>query len=85
MFNVMYAEFKYQIGVHNKYVEELFGSGLPDVRELPKDLDLLLVNSHYSLDGIRPYTPAIVPVGGLHINDDGQKLPDVSNYIFLIK
>lgn len=85
LYNLLNFQYSYYIGVQNKYIEQFFGTNFPDVRDLPKDLDLLLVNSHFSLDGIRPYTPAVVPVGGLHIRDDGQKLPDVSYYFPLLQ
>ena len=79
------AQKNYYISDQNRQIEEFFGPGYPSASELPKDLDLLLINSHYSLDGILPLTPAIVPVGGLHIVDDKTKLPDVNtkyNHLF---
>lgn len=78
MYHVISAQFNYYIKSQNKYIEQHFGHGYPDVSELPRDLDLLLVNTHLSLDGVRAFTPAIIPVGGLHIVDDGTKLPEVS-------
>ncbi|XP_032453241.1 UDP-glucuronosyltransferase 1-7C isoform X2 [Nasonia vitripennis] len=51
--------------------------GYPTASDLEKDLDLLIVNSHLSLEGPRAYVPAIVPVAGLHISDDDTKLPKV--------
>ena len=78
LYHVINVQYKYHINAQNRYVEKFFGPGYPDAAELPKDLDLLLVNTHYSLDGIRAFTPAIVPVAGLHIVDDGAKLPNVS-------
>ncbi|XP_001603733.2 UDP-glucuronosyltransferase 2C1 [Nasonia vitripennis] len=76
MYHMISAQFNYHIKAQNKYVEQHFGHGYPDVTELPRDLDLLLVNTHHSLDGVRAFTPAIIPVGGLHIVDDGEKLPE---------
>lgn len=85
MYHMISGQFNYYIKVQNKYVEQHFGTGYPDVSDLPKDLDLLLVNTHLSLDGVRAFTPAIVPVGGLHIIDDGSKLPEVSIWTFFVQ
>ena len=47
---------------------------IPDVRELEKTVSLAIVNSHYSYYGIRPVTPAVIEVGGLHVEADKSKL-----------
>ncbi|XP_046412504.1 UDP-glucosyltransferase 2-like [Neodiprion fabricii] len=60
----------------NSIVKTHFGPDMPDIRELERDLSLLLVNSHHSLNGVRPFTPAIVEIGGLHVRDDGTELPE---------
>ena len=81
-FHVDNRQFNYYVNNQDRQIQEFFGPGYPSASELPKDLDLLLVNSHYSLDGIMPLTPSIVPVGGLHIVDDKTKLPDVKSTNF---
>lgn len=69
----------------DQFVDNLFGHGYPDVITLRRDLDLLLINSHYSLDGIRAYTPAIIPVAGMHIDEDNEsQLSWVSYYDFFL-
>jgi glucuronosyltransferase len=70
--------FEYHILTQDKYIEQNFGSGYPNPIELQKDLDLLLVNSHYSFGGIEANTPMIIPVAGLHIKDDDTKLTQVN-------
>ncbi|CAG9762824.1 unnamed protein product [Ceutorhynchus assimilis] len=43
----------------------------------PHQASLLLVNTHYTLHGVQPLTPAIVEVGGLHVtNKKPKKLPE---------
>ena len=83
--NTMYhywvmARYYYYIRQQDEIIEKYFGPGYPSASELLKDLDLLLVNEHYSLDGIKSMTPSMVPVGGLDIFDDGTKLSSVSNF-----
>ncbi|KAJ8667742.1 hypothetical protein QAD02_009405 [Eretmocerus hayati] len=63
----------------NDIVERLFGKGYPDVVAMQRDLDLVLVNSHSSLNGLTPTVPSIVHVAGMHIDDgdgNGSKLPE---------
>ncbi|XP_011496133.1 PREDICTED: UDP-glucuronosyltransferase-like [Ceratosolen solmsi marchali] len=77
IFNTLMSQYiQYHILGQSKYIEKYFGPGYPDTIEIQKDLDLLLVNSHFSLEGIRANTPAIVPVAGLHIKDDDTKLTE---------
>lgn len=64
----------------NRYVERFFGTGYPGIADLRRDLDLMIVNSHHSLDGIKAYPPAVIPVAGMHIftEDTYTKLSPVS-------
>lgn len=61
----------------DEIVKKHFGPDMPGIRQLERDISLLLVNSHYTLNGIRPMTPAVVEVGGLHARDDNTELPQV--------
>ncbi|XP_031777616.1 UDP-glucuronosyltransferase 2C1-like [Nasonia vitripennis] len=67
---------RYFMAEQDIYVERIFGPGYPTVSELEKDLDLLLINSHLSLEDPSAITPAIIPVAGIHIADDDTKLPE---------
>ena len=71
------AQYYYYIRQQDEKIEKYFGPGYPRASEILKDLDLFLVNAHYSIDGIKSITPSMIPVGGLHIVDDGTKLPSV--------
>lgn len=64
----------------DKYVEQFFGPGYPNNIELIKDFSLILLNHDSSINGIRTFTPAIVPVGGLHIVDRNETLSKVCRY-----
>lgn len=55
------------------------GRDLPDVRQLERNVTLALVNSHYSFHGIRSFAPAVIEVGGLHVQDEEIPLPPVSS------
>ncbi|KZC13026.1 PREDICTED: UDP-glucuronosyltransferase 2A3-like [Dufourea novaeangliae] len=49
-------------------VKEHFGTD-SSINEIYKTMSTVLVNSHHSLNGIRPHTTSVFEVGGLHIND----------------
>ncbi|XP_049877469.1 UDP-glucosyltransferase 2-like [Pectinophora gossypiella] len=53
--------------------DRLFGPG-PKLESLAQNYSLVLSNSHFSINEVRPLVPALVEVGGLHL-DDSQKLP----------
>jgi len=57
--------------------KEHFGPDVPSIAELKKKTSLILVNTHFSLNVPRPTVPALIEVGGLHIQENG-KLPEVS-------
>ncbi|XP_075232023.1 UDP-glycosyltransferase UGT5-like isoform X3 [Lycorma delicatula] len=53
----------------------------PSLIELGKTTSLMLVNSHYTLYGSRPFVPNIIEVGGIHVKP-AQKLPqDLEKFI----
>lgn len=49
---------------------------MPSVEELVKNTSLILVNTHYSLSGSKPASPALVEIGGIHLREP-QKLETV--------
>lgn len=62
-----------------------FGPDVPSVRELEKRIAIILVNSHISLNGIKPTIPAAVDVGGLHVYDEGLTLlPVIPGHSFCV-
>ena len=71
------AVFDYVIRQQDKYVQQNFGHDYPSNADAVKDFSLLLVNQHWSLNGMRALVPAIVPIGGLHIVDRNETLSHV--------
>ncbi|XP_046607750.1 UDP-glucosyltransferase 2-like isoform X1 [Neodiprion virginianus] len=66
---------RYYMKAQNDMVKKYFGPDMPDVEELERDMSLLLVNTHPIFHGIRPLTPAVVEVPGLHIHDEHSTMP----------
>lgn len=61
--------FRYAIQLREqKIIEEHFGRKILDLQEMAKNVSLMLVNAHHSLNGVRPLIPGIVEVGGMHLD-----------------
>lgn len=71
------AQIHYYTSFQVEHVKKYFGIEDASIIDLYNDISLYLVNSHSSLNGIRPLTPAVVEVGGLQIKDDGEPLSPV--------
>ena len=57
--------------------EKHLGIEIPPLADIAKRGNLILVNSHFSLTKARPLVPAVVEVGGIHIDKPAKKLPQV--------
>ena len=76
--NFVKYQFNYHVSKQKQFVNEHFGPGYPSINELSTEMALLFTNAHFSLNGIKSLTPAIVEVGGLHIDDSGEEMIPVS-------
>lgn len=50
---------------------------IPNIREVEKNVALTLVNSHAVLFGVKPITPALVQIAGLHVEGNDEVLSSV--------
>ncbi|XP_016911984.2 UDP-glucosyltransferase 2-like [Apis cerana] len=55
-----------QTEIMRKYVKP----DAPDIRDVERNMSIILVNSHISTNGIKNLNPALIEVGGLHVHDD---------------
>lgn len=61
-----------------KLLERKLGP-LPALEELAREAKIVLVNTHYSINGVKATPPAVVEVGGIHLyNRSVRPLPNVS-------
>ncbi|XP_076634846.1 UDP-glucosyltransferase 2 isoform X4 [Colletes latitarsis] len=67
--------FNYATREQNEIMRKYLGPGLPDIRELENSVAMILTNSHMSMNGIKDRTPALIEVGGLHVQEEGVELP----------
>ncbi|XP_015121996.1 UDP-glucuronosyltransferase 1-9 [Diachasma alloeum] len=75
-------QFDHYLKTQISQVEKHFGRRISSIDELFNDVSLVLVNEHFSTNDIKPATPDIIDVGGLHIYDNTQRLaPEVQNWL----
>lgn len=66
----------------NQIYQESFPDPKPSLDELMNNVNLVLLNSHFTLNYPRPYVPNMVEVGGLHINRVPNPLPkDIQEFL----
>lgn len=74
--------FAYLIRKQDDQLKKYVGPNVPSIEELQSNVSIILANSHMSLNGIKPTTPALIEVGGLHIIDDNSKLsPELQKWL----
>ncbi|KAK7868261.1 hypothetical protein R5R35_000659 [Gryllus longicercus] len=61
----------------DQMLREHLGADMPSLSELiERNTSLVMVNSHFSLNGARPAVPGYLEVGGMHVNPKRGKLPE---------
>lgn len=51
---------------------------IPDIRQIERSVALNLINTHSILSGVKPITPAFIPIAGIHMEMNDETLPSVS-------
>lgn len=69
----MYTE-TFQTEAMRKYLSP----NIPNLREVEKNVALMLTNNYHSLFGIRPVTPAVIDIAGIHAEENQDKFTPVS-------
>ncbi|XP_051160808.1 uncharacterized protein LOC127281235 [Leptopilina boulardi] len=70
---LIYKFHYYTDKIQTELIRKYISADLPNVEELTKNSILTLINTHFSFNGIKPMTPALIEVGGLHILQDDTK------------
>lgn len=73
--------FAYYTTTQTDIARKYLGEDIPDIRELERRVPLALVNAHYTYQGVRPLTPAMKHVGGLHVKDTSEMPQDLKNWM----
>lgn len=75
----IYSEILFNYGMESdSYIEakKYFGDDLPPLQNIAKNISLMLVNTHFSLNLPRPIVPNIIEIGGMFLRTP-KKLPQV--------
>ncbi|XP_026315383.1 2-hydroxyacylsphingosine 1-beta-galactosyltransferase-like [Hyposmocoma kahamanoa] len=56
-------------------IEKHFGRRIPDLHDLAKNLSLIIVNTHYTVNGVRPSLPGVIEAGGMHLDHTRKPIP----------
>jgi len=82
---VLQWEYHYWFNVPSeKIARKYFGETLPPLADIVRNTSVVLVNRHFSLNRPVPNVPAVIEVGGLHV-EVPKKLPTVSEESLLSK
>lgn len=65
-FAVRYITLPENDRITRKYLRD---DSMPHVGELAKQTSLMFVNTHFSLEGAKPWSPQIIELGGIHIKE----------------
>ncbi|CAL7940604.1 unnamed protein product [Xylocopa violacea] len=72
--NKVRRDLQYYMSQQSDYVKQYFNID-ESIAELHKGIAAILVNSHHSIDGIGQFTQGVIEVGGLHVNEESDPLP----------
>lgn len=68
--------------VQDQIYQDSFPDPKPSLSEAMKNVNMVLLNSHFSLSYPRPYVPNMIEVGGMHINRVPNPLPrDIQEFL----
>lgn len=78
-FERLYWAYKFP-DIINEIYEKYFPDA-PPVDEMRKKIDLVLLNSHYTYEAPRPYTPNIIQIGGFNLVDMQPIEPNLKQWL----
>ena len=78
MFYMIKFSYLYYTKIQDELLQEYFGPDVPSVRELERSASLVLMNTYFPVNGIKPMAKGLIEVGGLHIQNEGPELDKVS-------
>lgn len=81
---LIYKFFSYTDEPQTELMRKILSPNMPTVREIERTVALSVVNTHFTLQGIRPLTPAFIEVAGLHIEEDDSSMSKVENHLLII-
>lgn len=74
------AYYNYQVPKHDKLIRQHYYQDAPPLKEMLTNNSMYFINTHPAIEYVRPYTPNIIPIGGITISTDRTTLPKVREY-----
>lgn len=68
----------YRTKPHDEIVKKYFGPNSPTIEQLERNTSLILMNTYFPINGIKPMAKNLIEIGGIHIQNDGPELEPVS-------
>uniref|UniRef100_A0A1B6DPF5 UDP-glucuronosyltransferase n=2 Tax=Clastoptera arizonana TaxID=38151 RepID=A0A1B6DPF5_9HEMI len=84
VYDILYFKLYYEqihIKTLNQVAKKLFGEDMPPLEELIEQSRLLLVNTHSSFKPVRPLSPQVIEVAGLHLKALKPVPKDIEDFI----
>lgn len=82
----VYSLYAYHVNsyvVYDEMAKRIFGPDVPSLDEVAKNASVLFLNTHFSMNCVRPMVPNVVEVAGLNIKK--AKPLDKVNNVFVLK
>lgn len=76
--------YNYHLPSQENLIKQYVGQDYPPLKEMVSNISLYLLNSHRVIEYIRPYTPNIIPIGGVSFTADRISLPQVIIYRVIV-
>lgn len=66
---IFFSYYWYNAERSNSLAKDFFGEDMPDLDVLAQNTSLQLINTHFSINNVRPLVPNVIEVAGLHIQE----------------
>ncbi|XP_016838956.1 UDP-glucuronosyltransferase 2C1 [Nasonia vitripennis] len=76
VFNMLKFSFFYYSTNQDQLLRKYFGPDVPSVREIERNVSLVLMNTYFPINGVKPMTTNLIEIGGLHIQNEGPELEE---------
>uniref|UniRef100_A0A1B6H0S5 UDP-glucuronosyltransferase n=2 Tax=Cuerna arida TaxID=1464854 RepID=A0A1B6H0S5_9HEMI len=78
----LFIYYNQQLPSHDNILKDNYRLDAPPVADMVSNVSLYLINTHPAVEYTQPYTPNIIPVGGIVIEPDRTSLPqDIQKFM----
>ncbi|XP_046684812.1 UDP-glycosyltransferase UGT5-like [Homalodisca vitripennis] len=78
----LFMYYNHQLPLQDNVLKENYKMDAPPVADMVSNVSLYLINTHPTVEYAQPYTPNIIPVGGIVIEPDRTSLPqDIKKFM----